>query len=393
MPASSPLQGRRRNETGAFVSTTGTDDATLLILIGGVVLLALALWAFTRLVLRGGEDLRVHDQPGHPVHGVPGNPGEGHEAAIKRLRELMQVPPKGLSRREQLLELRQKMDGLADQADLTGVRIVAADIDGVPGEWVLSEGCDPGRRLLYLHGGAFTMGSPRSHRSITAALSRLARAAVLAVDYRLMPEHRRLDGLADCQTAYRWILVNGPDGPAPLHTLFVAGDSAGGNLCLSIIAWARDSALRQADAAIALSPATDATLGSPSLARNLRSDHMLGPMFGKLLKIPRSLLLWFAWLRDGVRPCDPRVSPLHGDLSRLPPTLLHASEAEMLLDDSCRYVNKARAAGSDARLEAWHDMLHVWHAFGATVPQAAEAFARIGDFIEEVSPSRTSSRP
>jgi len=360
-------------------------EVSLMTVISSLFLLLVALWIFTRRVL-GGGDLRAFDRAGHRVHGEPGKPSDGHYAAIERLRELMQPAGKGSSRQQQLLELRQKMDALADQADLSGVRIIAVDIDGVPGEWVLAADCDPDRRLLYLHGGAYTMGSPRSHRSITSAMSRLAGAAVLVVDYRLMPEHRRLDGLQDCQTAYRWILANGPQGTAPLHTLFVAGDSAGGNLCLAIIAWARDTGLRAADAAVALSPATDTTLGSPSLVRNLRSDHMLGPLFGRMLRIPRALLLWFSWFGNRVRPCDPRVSPLHGDLSRLPPILVHASEAEMLLDDSVRYVNKARAAGSDARLETWHDMLHVWHAFGATVPEAQQAFDGIQEFFQQVKP-------
>jgi len=97
-------------------------------------------------------------------------------------------------------------------------------------------------------------------------------------------------------------------------------------------------------------------------------------------------LLWISWFINRVRPCDPRVSPAHGRLHGLPPTLIHASEAEMLLDDARRYVNKARAAGSDARLQTWHHMVHVWHAFGAALPEASEAFGRIAEFLESVEP-------
>ena len=89
---------------------------------------------------------------------------------------------------------------------------------------------------------------------------------MLAIDYRLMPEHGRMAGVDDCRTAYRWILENGPDGPGALDVLFVSGDSAGGNLTLAVIAWARDAGLHAANAAIALSPTTDGTFGSP---RNL----------------------------------------------------------------------------------------------------------------------------
>ena len=354
-----------------------------------IVLLALALWAVTRFALRG-ENLARYDGPGHVECNEPSDPSAGHYEALELLREFNGPARARSPARERLRTLREKLDSLGERADLDGVEIRAVDVDGIPGEWLLATGADPDRRLLYLHGGAFTMGSRRSHRGITSTLSRLAGAAVLAVDYRLMPEHRRLDCLADCQRAYRWILDNGPRGAAPLRTLFVAGDSAGGNLCLVLIAWARDAGLRGADAAVALSPLTDGTLSSPSLLANLHSDHMLGPMFGRLARLPRGLMLWLAWLANRVRPCDPRVSPAHGRLHGLPPTLVHASEAEMLLDDARRYVNKARAAGSDARLQTWHHMVHVWHAFGASMPEASEAFARIAEFLESVAP-RTSS--
>jgi len=204
---------------------------------------------------------------------------------------------------------------------------------------------------------------------------------VLAVDYRLMPENKRLDGLADCQAAYRWILANGPAGPAPAASLVVSGDSAGGNLTLAVIAWARDAGLRPANAAVALSPATDNTLSGDSIKRNIATDYLLGPAFRRFAKVPRTIALWFGWLNARVRPCDPSISPMHGDLGNLPPTLVHASTAEMLQDDAVRWVNKARAAGTDATLETWDHMLHVWHAFVATVPEAEDAFRHIGAFL------------
>jgi acetyl esterase/lipase len=219
-------------------------------------------------------------------------------------------------------------------------------------------------------------------------MSAKARAAVLSIDYRLMPEHRRRDGILDCRSAYRWILENGPDGErgAP-SALFVAGDSAGGNLTLMLTAWARDAGLRAVDGAVALSPATDGTMSSPSIARNLATDAMLGPMFGRIARVPRAVLLLFTWLSNRINPSDPLVSPLFGDLSRLPPTLIHASETEMLVDDARRYANKARAAGSDVTLQTWHGMVHVWQIFVATLPEAQQAFEQIGAFCERCAPT------
>ena len=146
--------------------------------------------------------------------------------------------------------------------------------------------------------------------------------------------------IAAAPTAGCW--RNGPDGAAPAQAVFVAGDSAGGNLTLSLIAWVRDTGLRAPDAAVALSPLTDATLASPSMRANVHSDAMLGPLFGKLARVPRWLMLWVGWLQTRINPSDPVISPVRGDLSRLPPVLVQASEVEMLLDDARRYVNQAR---------------------------------------------------
>jgi acetyl esterase/lipase len=226
------------------------------------------------------------------------------------------------------------------------------------------------------------MGSPVSHRVITERFSQITGGAVLAIDYRLMPEHRRLTGIEDCRTAYRWLVDHGPDGPSAAGRLFVAGDSAGGNLTLSLLAWIRDLGLRRPDAAVALSPATDSALASPSLRANLATDPMLGPMFGPLARFPRALLLWFGWMQNRIAPSDPLISPLRGDLAGLPPVLIHASECEMLRDDSVRYAAKAAAAGSPVRLQTWEGMVHVWHIFHPRLIESEQAFAEIQRFIQ-----------
>jgi acetyl esterase/lipase len=189
------------------------------------------------------------------------------------------------------------------------------------------------------------------------------------------------------------MLDHGPSGPdtpvptnAPASAVFVAGDSAGGNLTLSLIAWVRDNGLRAPNAAVALSPSTDGTLGSPSLRANVASDAMLGPLFGRLARVPRSVLLWGTWLGHRIRPNNPVVSPIFGDLSNLPPVLIHASDMEMLLDDSVRYTNKARAAGSDVTLQTWNHMVHVWHLFNPELTEARQGFEEIEKFLEKHAP-------
>jgi acetyl esterase/lipase len=288
-----------------------------------------------------------------------------------------------MSRKESLQFLRNFMEEFpAGRSFACAFRSV--DAGGVPAQWVLAPNADPARRMLYIHGGAFIGGSANSHRTITSRFSEVANAAVLAVEYRLMPENRRCDGIEDCRSAYRWMLDNGPDGAGAPHRLYLGGDSAGGNLSLVISAWARDAGLRQPDAVIALSPLTDSTYSSPSIRGNLATDTMLGPLFGALTRIPKPLLAWLYVIETRFRPVDPQVSPVHGDLSRLPPTLIQVSECEMLLDDARRYVNKARAAGSPACLQTWPGLLHVWQILNPEVPEANEAFGKIGEFIRAV---------
>ncbi|MBX3705895.1 MAG: alpha/beta hydrolase [Pseudomonadales bacterium] len=362
----------------------------MLALLITLLVLAAGFWAIARFHLEG-PDLSGFDVPRHPP--VRPEVSAGHDAVLARVAALAGQTA-GLKGRARLQHMRQVMDDLGADADLTGITLAPVDAGGVPAEWVTGTHVDASKRLLYIHGGAFTMGSPRSHRGITAELARRTGFAVLTIDYRLMPEHTRMDGIEDCRTAWAWLLKNGPQGPGGAARAFVAGDSAGGNLTLALIAWLRDAArddqrrdgpLRQADGAIALSPLTDASFASPSITGNVARDPMLGPMAALFTRIPRPLLLWGTWLQNRRPPCDPLLSPVYGDLADLPPTLVQASEAEILIDDARRYVNKARAAHSPAELETWHGMVHVWQAFGADLPEADEAFTRMAGFVRRVA--------
>jgi acetyl esterase/lipase len=348
-----------------------------------LLLFVLALWILGHWLQRG-EDLSIYEHPVEPagfeMFSSPGGPSPEHGVAVA---EIAAMGPQlmGKSRRELLKITRDFMEDVPKGKEFN-CEFRPVDAGGVPGEWVLAPGVDPSRRVLYIHGGAFIAGSPNSHRTVTSRFSEVARAAVLAIDYRLMPENQRKEGIDDCKTAYRWILENGPDGAGRAATLFMGGDSAGGNLSLVMAAWARDEQLRAADAVIALSPLTDSTYSGPSIRTNLLTDTMLGPLFGGLLKIPKAVLAWIFMIENRIRPSNPVVSPLFGDLSGLPPTLVQVSESEMLLDDARRYVNKARAAGSPARLQTWAGLLHVWQIFHPDVPEARDAFERISEFLE-----------
>ena len=281
----------------------------------------------------------------------------------------------------QLSYLRQSLDSFFDKVEKVA-DFQPIDDPNIRGEWVLAPGVHYSRRLLYIHGGAFYIGSPKSHRVITSRLSEIANCAVLAVDYRLMPEHKRAQGIEDCRNAYDWMLAHSPLGEDKQTTaVFVAGDSAGGNLTLSLLSWIRDSQRPVPNAAIALSPVTDMRMRNPSIKSNSEQDVILSPLYKLFNRLPRLLIMILNYFNTGYRATHPDISPLHGDLANLCPILVHASDHEMLRDDARRYVNKALEAGTEAKLQLWSHMPHVWHIFYPKLAEADRAFEQIRLFI------------
>ncbi len=354
---------------------------TILIILG--VLAAAAV--VTVKLLFSGEDHSEYDVPEHSTTGTRRSESPAHAAAAQQIVAGIAEAPK-LGRDEMLQLMRQQMDERGVSRNIDS-KVRPANAAGVDAEWVIAPNATSQRRLLYIHGGGYVMGSAKSHRPITDRLSAISGAAVLAVNYRLQPENPRMAGIEDCRTAYTWLLKNGPDAASMVETLIVAGDSAGGNLALSTIAWARDSRLRAADAVVVFSPQTDATLASPSLVGNIDTDLMQGSTFGPVVKAPKVFSLGFGFLMNRINPSNPIVSPLLGNLANLPPTLVQVSSAEMFFDDAQRYVNKANAQGSIALLQSWPFMLHVWQAF--PVPEADEAFSEVAAFLKQHAPART----
>jgi acetyl esterase/lipase len=348
-----------------------------------VVLLILAAWTIP-LLFFAGADHSAYDQP-RPVPETEAAESVEHRRIAQEIAGATADGVPG-DRAAFVRRMRAEMDAAGGRARIVST-VTAVDAGGVAGEWVIAPNAAPGRRVLYIHGGGYMMGSPRSHRLVTSRISEAARAAVLSIDYRLMPEHRRMAGIEDCRTAYRWLLANGPsaslgpgpDGSSPPDALIVAGDSAGGNLVLSTIAWARDEGLRAADAVVVFSPQTDATFSGPGHQTNLATDIVQRGSLAPVVRAPKPIALWMSALMHRVNPRDPVVSPLFGDLSNLPPTLVQASLSEMFLDDAVRYANKANAQGSRVVLQAWPHTMHGWHAMD--VPEAAAAFDRVRAFL------------
>ncbi|WP_371397502.1 alpha/beta hydrolase [Fretibacter rubidus] len=331
-----------------------------------------------------GENLARYDAP-HTVTFDAPNSG-GWPDVVQFLQDNFVAPAKQGGEAASLRAKRERFESIASQRSFdctrTPATLTASDSYELSGEWTTIDGTDPARRILYVHGGAYAVGSAKSHRAITYNLAKRTGCAVFAINYRLIPENKRLSGVQDCKDAYLWTLANGPDGEAAAKTIAVMGDSAGGNLSLVVSRWASaDSAIRTPDAIVGLSAHTDATAQSPSLKANLATDIMLQPMLAPILKIPVTLYRLAIWKMAGVKPAHPDLSPIMGDLAGLPPTLLQVSASEMLFDDNLRYATKAREYGSDVSVQSWRDMCHVWHIFDDKLSESHHAFDEIAAFL------------
>ena len=263
-------------------------------------------------------------------------------------------------------EMRAGMESMvATQQVPAGLIRESLSVNGVPAEWIAARGAAADRTVLYLHGGGYALGSIATHREIAARISAASGARCLVIAYRLGPEHRFPAAIDDAVSAYRWLL---DAGYAP-ERLAIAGDSAGGGLTLATLLALRERKLPLPATGVCLSPWADLTQSGASMKTKVADDPMLS-------KEPLDMMAKF-YLGDG-DPKAPLASPVFADLRGLPPLLIQVGAAEVLLDDSTRLAERARAAGVAVELEVWPDMVHVFQAFAALVPEGQQAIERIG---------------
>ena len=263
----------------------------------------------------------------------------------------------------------------ANMESMTGLMPLPADVkaapvtaNGVPAEWVSTPDADRHRVVLYLHGGAYVIGSVNTHRDLVGRISRASGGRVLNVDYRLAPEHPHPAAVDDAVAAYRWLLDQG-QAPAKLA---VAGDSAGGGLTIATLVALRDAGLPMPAAGVALSPWVDLE----GVGESMTTAAHLDPMVQKE-HLVRMAKLYLAE-HD---PRSPLAAPLYADLSGLPPLLIQVGTAETLLDDSTRIAERARKAGVAVTLDVWDDMIHVFQAFAPILPEGQKAVDQIGEYL------------
>ena len=251
------------------------------------------------------------------------------------------------------------------------VRVHVADVGGVAVEWIGQPDAARDGVILYLHGGGFAVRPAAADRRYCAGLARRTGCPVVLVPYRLAPEFPFPAGPDDCCAVYAGLLAAG----IPAHNIVVIGHSAGANLALVLLMRARDKGWPQPAGCVLLSAPIDLTAGSPSAIANAARDSMQSPN------------IW-PWVRmtylGGVAPDHPDVSPLFGDWSDLAPIHFHVSDTEIILDDSRRAVERARAAGNRVTLTVWHDVPHSFYYMNALREAwrcRAEVVAFIGDAL------------
>ena len=254
-------------------------------------------------------------------------------------------------------------DGIAFEADSVG---------GISGWWAMPTRARKSAAILHLHGGWFNWGAAQAFRKLVGHIAIAAGADAFIPDYRLAPEHPFPAAVKDVEVCYRGLIDRG------IKKIALTGDSAGGNLALVLLSIASAQAGPAGiapEGAVALSPVTDLALTGESFETRAEAD----PYFVKsqVAGLVRSYL-------GENDPKNPLVSPLYGDLAGLPPVRVHVGDDEVLLDDSRRYVERAVAAGVDAKLDLWMGMPHGFVSSVGNLHAANQALGAIGTFLNDL---------
>ncbi|ANO52262.1 alpha/beta hydrolase [Woeseia oceani] len=271
-----------------------------------------------------------------------------------------------------IAELRQSFEDATKRLRLPrGVSVLHATINDIDCDWLVPDGAEDAPVILFLHGGAYVMGSSRTHRHLVATVCKAAKVRALLPNYRLAPEHPFPAGIEDACAVYEQLLAQGIEA----EQIIIAGDSAGGGLSVASALTLRATGRSLPAALVLLSPWLDLSASGGSV--HSRGEH--DPLFRAedLPVVAREYCT-----ADAVR--EPLVSPVFADVSGLPPVFIQVGDHELLLNDSTRFADAISAAGGKVTLQVWPEMWHVFQFFVGRMPEADRAVADIVAYVRNV---------
>jgi monoterpene epsilon-lactone hydrolase len=266
-------------------------------------------------------------------------------------------------------ELRRLLRELTSAQPLpAGVTVTAAALGGVPTAEITVDGVEPRHVVLYFHGGVYVLGDAFQAAGLASQVGRRTRAKVIAVDYRLAPEHPYPAAVDDALAAYEALLNN---GTAPSVIAF-AGESAGGGLAVATMVSARDHGLPLPAAAFVMSPYADLTLAGETMETKREADPLLS-RDNLQARVPD--------YTAGQDAAAGLISPVFADLSGLPPLIIQAGTYEVLLDDAVRLARQAAIADVEVTLDITPPVPPVFQAYYPILDEAAAALDRAGQLL------------
>jgi acetyl esterase/lipase len=293
---------------------------------------------------------------------------EGMERIINMLKQQGEVETK-----KRVEDARKGMEQMTVMQKIPeDVSIEEISVNEISSVWISTPEVVRENVILYLHGGGYALGSIDTHKILGSNIARASKSRVLMIEYRLAPENPYPAALEDSIAAYKWLIDD--EGINPKN-IVISGDSAGGGLTAATLIKLRDNGVALPAGGVLLSPWTDLDGTGESIRTNRRIDPML--------TIDGLLFMANLYVGDD-DPKNPYISPIYADLKDLPPLLIQVGSAEIILDDSTRLADKAKAVGVDVTLDVWEDMIHVFQAFALWAPEGAQAIDKIGVFIKEL---------
>ena len=261
-------------------------------------------------------------------------------------------------------------DGAARYAKIpAGVSIKPQIIEGINSEWLTPDNSNRDKLILYVHGGGYVSGSCSDHRGFVSKLAKNTGVTCLVYEYRLAPENPFPAALDDSVKIYKWLLTSAGYKPS---NILIAGESAGGGLCLATLLALKEQDIAMPEAAVAISPWTDLTCSSDSY--KTKNKFSLAPLDSWLV---------FSKHYAGNNPQDmPFISPLFGNLSGLPPILINSGDADELYEDGEKFYLKAKETGVDISFTKGDGMVHCYPLLAPMFPEATEAMNEIVAFVK-----------